>query len=85
MSQGDPASAKALADLVSVILSHGGDGRLHEQMLETGHAEEYQHAMKNALVVLGQSGALGAVEARLGVKLPADEVVKLSQKRPQGH
>lgn len=70
MSHSDTKARDALAGLVGLILSNNPEAGLYEQFANIGKGKEYSGAMKQAILVLHQQGALHGIEQRLGVKFP---------------
>lgn len=83
MSSNDAKTTEALAGLVGLMLVHNSAAGLYDQFAKAGRGTEYNGAMKKAILVLHEQGALHGVEQKLGVKIPAEVLKEWSQEQPE--
>jgi len=82
MSHSDNKATEALENLVGLILSSNPEAGLYDQFASVGRGQEYSGAMKRAILVLHEQGALHGIEKKLGVKFPQSALAMWAAERP---
>jgi hypothetical protein len=82
MPHNDSKATEALESLVGLILSNNPEAGLYEQFANVGRGQEYSGAMKKAILVLHEQGALHGIEQKLGVKFPPGALASWAAEQP---